>query len=167
MTFSLPKESPSSASTSEMEAIRPQTARRQSRWSLRNHHEKHSNHGEIVRDVIIGFADGLTVPFALTAGLSSYVSHCHVWERRSQYNCSLGSSHLVIIGGLAELLSGAISMGLGAYLAAVTDRDHYIAEEKRERNEVINMPEAETAEIYEILDGYGIGPEASSAALHL
>jgi VIT family len=74
MTFSLPKESPSSASTSEMEAVRPQTTRRQSRRSLRNHHEKHSNHGEVVRDVIIGFADGLTVPFALTAGLSSYVS---------------------------------------------------------------------------------------------
>lgn len=54
-------------------------------------------------------------------------------------------------------------MGLGAYLAAVTDRDHYIAEEKRERNEVINMPEAEKAEIYEILDEYEIGPEASSA----
>ena len=54
-------------------------------------------------------------------------------------------------------------MGLGAYLAAVTDRDHYIAEEKRERNEVATKPEAERAEIYEILDEYEIGPEASSA----
>jgi len=110
------------------------------------HHaaEKHSNSGEVIRDVIIGFADGLTVPFALTAGLSS-----------------LGSAKLVIIGGLAELFSGAISMGLGAYLAAVTDRDHYISEEKREREEVATKPEAEKEEIYEILEGYGIGREAS------
>lgn len=76
---------------------------------------------------------------------------------------SLGSAHLVIIGGLAELFSGAISMGLGAYLAAVTDRDHYIAEEKRERNEVLTKPEAERAEIYEILEEYEVGPEICTA----
>jgi VIT1/CCC1 family predicted Fe2+/Mn2+ transporter len=106
--------------------------------------EKHSSAGDIVRDVIIGFADGLTVPFALTAGLSS-----------------LGSSKLVIIGGLAELFSGSISMGLGAYLAAVTDRDRYISEEKRERDEVATKPEAEKEEIYEVFDQYGVGREAS------
>jgi VIT1/CCC1 family predicted Fe2+/Mn2+ transporter len=72
----------------------------------------------------------------------------------------LGSARLVVIGGLAELFSGAISMGLGAYLAAVTDRDHYIAEEKRERDEVMIKPEAEKEEIYEILSGYGIGRDA-------
>lgn len=75
----------------------------------------------------------------------------------------MGSAHLVIIGGLAELFSGAISMGLGAYLAAVTDRDHYIAEEKRERNEVLTKPEAERAEIYEILEEYEVGPEICTA----
>lgn len=72
----------------------------------------------------------------------------------------LGSARLVVIGGLAELFSGAISMGLGAYLAAVTERDHYIAEEKREREEVTTKPEAEKEEIYEILMAYGIGHDA-------
>ena len=67
---------------------------------------------------------------------------------------------MVVIGGLAELFSGAISMGLGAYLAAVTERDHYIAEEKRERDEVATKPEAEKEEIYEVLMTYGISREA-------
>lgn len=109
-----------------------------------SHGEKHSDYGDVVRDTIIGFADGLTVPFALTAGLSS-----------------LGSSKLVIVGGLAELFSGAISMGLGAYLAAVTERDHYTAEEKRERDEVCNRPEDEKEEIYEIMARYGIDREST------
>jgi len=108
-----------------------------------SHQEHHTDHGEITRDIIIGFADGLTVPFALTAGLSS-----------------LGSSRLVIIGGLAELFSGSISMGLGAYLAAVTERDHYFAEEKREKDEVAQRPEDEKQEIHEILERYGIGRDA-------
>ena len=68
----------------------------------------------------------------------------------------LGSAHLVIVGGLAELFSGAISMGLGAYLAAVTDRDLYDSEERRERDEVANQPEAEKAEIYEIFEEYDV-----------
>ena len=134
-----------------IELARPARKRMQSTRSnvearQKAHHskEKHSNSSEVIRDTIIGFADGLTVPFALTAGLSS-----------------LGSAKLVIIGGLAELFSGAISMGLGAYLAAVTDRDHYMSEEKREREEVATKPEAEKEEIYEILDGYGVGREAS------
>lgn len=136
-----------------VELKRPSRARRKSSRLIRQeahraHHENHSNSGEIVRDVIIGFADGLTVPFALTAGLSS-----------------LGSAKLVIIGGLAELFSGAISMGLGAYLAAVTDRDHYISEEKRERAEVDTKPEAEKEEIYEILGGYGISRDSSEGVV--
>lgn len=105
--------------------------------------EGHSGRGEIIRDVIIGFADGLTVPFALTAGLSS-----------------LGSSKLVIVGGLAELFSGAISMGLGAYLAAVTDREHYVKEVAREKREVADKPEAEKEEIYDIFEEYGVNREA-------
>lgn len=68
----------------------------------------------------------------------------------------------MIIGGLAELFSGAISMGLGAYLAAVTDRDHYFSEEKREREEVVDKPEAEKEECREILETYGISREASA-----
>ena len=110
--------------------------------------ERHSESGAVIRDAIIGFADGMTVPFALTAGLSS-----------------LGSSKLVIIGGLAELFSGAISMGLGAYLAAVTDRDHYTSEEARERDEVFSKPDAEKEEIHEILADYGISREASQAVV--
>jgi VIT1/CCC1 family predicted Fe2+/Mn2+ transporter len=74
---------------------------------------------------------------------------------------SLGSSKLVIIGGLAELFSGAISMGLGAYLAAVTERDHYLSEEKRERDEVATRPEDEREEIFEIMEDYGIGRDAA------
>lgn len=110
--------------------------------------ERHSESGAIVRDMTIGFADGMTVPFALTAGLSS-----------------LGSSKIVIVGGLAELFSGAISMGLGAYLAAVTDRDHYKCEEAREREEVLTKPGAEKEECLEILDGYGISREASQSVV--
>lgn len=110
--------------------------------------ESHSTAGDVVRDVIIGFADGLTVPFALTAGLSS-----------------LGSTKIVILGGLAELFSGAISMGLGAYLAAVTDRDHYLNEERRERSEVAMKPEAEKEEIFDIFSDYGINRAASQGVV--
>jgi VIT1/CCC1 family predicted Fe2+/Mn2+ transporter len=110
--------------------------------------ERHSTSGDVVRDIIIGFADGLTVPFALTAGLSS-----------------LGSSKLVIVGGLAELFSGAISMGLGAYLAGVTDREHYINEEKRERSEVTVKPEAEKEEIFDIFASYGVTRAASQGVV--
>ncbi|USW53734.1 Putative Ccc1 family protein [Septoria linicola] len=108
------------------------------------HSEGHTNNGIFVRDSIIGFADGLTVPFALTAGLSS-----------------LGSSKIVILGGLAELFAGAISMGLGAYLAAKTDRKHYEVEEKRERKEVKECPAAEEEEIYDIFSRYSIPREAT------
>jgi VIT1/CCC1 family predicted Fe2+/Mn2+ transporter len=74
----------------------------------------------------------------------------------------LGSAKLVIIGGLAELFSGAISMGLGAYLAAVTERDHFIAEEAREREEVRTKPHAEKEEIYEIMQDYGVQRDATT-----
>ncbi|KAI9820214.1 MAG: hypothetical protein M1827_005836 [Pycnora praestabilis] len=108
------------------------------------HVERHAGHGPIVRDMIIGFADGLTVPFALTAGLSS-----------------LGSSNLVIISGLAELCAGSISMGLGAWAAAIGEKEHYNAEEKREYEEVANEPDEETEEIYEIMGRYGVSREAA------
>lgn len=103
------------------------------------HAESHSNNGDMIRDITIGFADGLTVPFALTAGLSS-----------------LGSTRLVVIGGLAELFSGMISMGLGAYLAAATERQHWEAEYAREQWEVDHCPEREREEIYEVLAKYGV-----------
>lgn len=103
------------------------------------HPEGHSSHSDLMRNFIIGFSDGLTVPFALTAGLSS-----------------LGSPRLVILAGLAELFSGAISMGLGAYLAAVSDAKQYAVEEARERAEIVQCPLAEEKEIYDIFAVYGI-----------
>lgn len=111
--------------------------------SSSSHKERHTSHGDLVRDTIIGFADGLTVPFALTAGLSS-----------------LGSARLVILGGLAELFSGALSMGLGAYLAATTEAKRYEVEEARERREVREKPLDEEEEIYEIMAEYGLSREA-------
>lgn len=110
---------------------------------IMSHKEKHSSHSNVVSDIIIGFADGLTVPFALTAGLSS-----------------VGSLNLVILGGLAELFAGAISMGLGAYLAAVTEHKHYLVEEAREFREVEAVPQAEEQEIYDIMADYGLDREA-------
>ncbi|KAK5109401.1 hypothetical protein LTR62_007067 [Meristemomyces frigidus] len=106
---------------------------------LPSHKESHTSHSPLLRDFIIGFADGLTVPFALTAGLSS-----------------LGNPHLVILAGLAELFAGSISMGLGAYLATMTETKHYAVEEARERKEVTEKPGAEEEEIFEIFETYGI-----------
>ncbi|PNP44699.1 hypothetical protein TGAMA5MH_03506 [Trichoderma gamsii] len=101
---------------------------------------------DVLRDVIIGFSDGLTVPFALTAGLSS-----------------LGSTKLVIMGGLAELFSGMISMGLGAYLAAVTERDHYESEEQRETKQVdCCLPQEQRDDIFCILEKYNVSRAAAA-----
>lgn len=110
--------------------------------------ERHTGHNVFIRDSIIGLADGLTVPFALTAGLSA-----------------LGNSNIAILGGLAELFAGSISMGLGAYLAAVTERKHYEVEERRKWKEVRGCPQAEEQEIYEIFDRYGISRQASKCVV--
>lgn len=112
------------------------------------HREQHATHGALIRDGIIGFSDGLTVPFALCAGLSS-----------------LGSSKVVIIGGLAELFAGSISMGLGAFLASLTDRKHYEVEEARERKEVRETPSEEEDEIYQIFEKYGIERKESKGVI--
>ncbi|KAL2233259.1 vacuolar iron transporter 1 [Sesamum indicum] len=111
--------------------------------SLLNHHkEKHFTAGEIVRDVIIGVSDGLTVPFALAAGLSG----------------ANASSTVILTAGVAEVAAGAISMGLGGYLAAKSEADHYMRELKREQEEIIAVPDTEAAEVAEILSEYGIQP---------
>ena len=132
------------------------------------HAEKHTEHGPVVRDTIIGFADGLTVPFALTAGvsrlvpsnlslnISSLAKYVKFIGTLAYDPLSIGSSRLVIVGGLAELFAGAISMGLGGYLAAVTERKHYEVEEAREAREVEEEPEAEEDEIYEIFAAYNM-----------
>jgi VIT1/CCC1 family predicted Fe2+/Mn2+ transporter len=104
------------------------------------HVEKHFEASETVRDVVIGMADGLTVPFALAAGLSGTVA----------------STGIVVIAGLAEIAAGSIAMGLGGYLAARTDRDHYQSEREREIRETIELPERETEEVADVFRGYGM-----------
>ncbi|MFM2303917.1 MAG: hypothetical protein RLZZ135_1327 [Cyanobacteriota bacterium] len=105
------------------------------------HTEKHFTASETVRDIVIGMSDGLTVPFALAAGLSGAVS----------------STNIIVTAGLAEVAAGAIAMGLGGYLAAQTDREHYINEHKRELREVREIPHQEEAEVAEIFEEYGLG----------
>jgi predicted membrane protein (TIGR00267 family) len=102
------------------------------------HVESHFEASETVRDVVIGMADGLTVPFALAAGLSGTVA----------------STAVVVIAGLAEIAAGSIAMGLGGYLAARTDRDHYLAERAREIRETVEIPEKEHEEVAEVFRGF-------------
>jgi vacuolar iron transporter family protein len=104
------------------------------------HVEKHFEASDTVRDVVIGMSDGLTVPFALAAGLSGTVH----------------STEIVVIAGLAEIAAGSIAMGLGGYLAARTDRDHYLSERERELRETIELPEKETEEVADVFRGYGM-----------
>src|SRR5208337_609903 len=98
------------------------------------HVEKHFEASETVRDVVIGMSDGLTVPFALAAGLSGTVA----------------STNIVVIAGLAAIAAGSIAMGLGGYLAARTDRDHYQSEREREIRETVEVPEREAQEVADV-----------------
>ncbi len=110
---------------------------------LTPHIEKHFTATATVRDIVIGMADGLTVPFALAAGLSGAVA----------------SSSLVVTAGLAEIAAGSIAMGLGGYLAAKTDLEHYASERMRELRETEHIPEREAEEVSEIFRGYGLRDE--------
>ena len=105
-----------------------------------HHIEEHFTSSELVRDIVIGMADGLTVPFALAAGISGAVD----------------SNAIVITAGVAEIIAGSIAMGLGGYLAGKTEADHYAAELKREYYEVDHLPEREKQEIRDVLGQYGI-----------
>lgn len=109
------------------------------------HMERHFTGSESVRDVVIGMSDGLTVPFALAAGLSGAVA----------------SAHVVVVAGLAEIAAGAIAMGLGGFLAAKSDAEHYEQEMAREKSEVETIPEAEALELSEIFESYGLSKEES------
>jgi vacuolar iron transporter family protein len=113
------------------------------------HVEGHFQSSESVRDVVIGLSDGLTVPFALAAGLSGAVS----------------SAHIIVLAGLAEIAAGSIAMGLGGYLAARGDAEHYASELKREQTEVITRPDDEAEEIYQIFDQYAVPREAAAPVL--
>lgn len=107
------------------------------------HVERHFTASEFVRDVVIGMSDGLTVPFALAAGLSGAVAD--TW--------------IIVTAGLAEVAAGSIAMGLGGYLAARGDAEHYAAEKQREWREVETVPDVELAECAELFQGYGLSPE--------
>src|ERR1700756_3476415 len=103
------------------------------------HPERHFKSTEAVRDVVIGMSDGLTVPFALAAGLSG---------------AKVGTS-VVVLAGLAEIAAGSIAMGLGGYLAARTDSEHYESELRRELREAREIPEVEKAEVATVFEGWG------------
>jgi len=110
------------------------------------HIEHHFTAGEFVRDTVIGMSDGLTVPFALAAGLSGAVS----------------STAIIVTAGLAEIAAGSIAMGLGGYLAAKSDAEHYANERVREAREVREIPAAEAAEVRDVLQTYGLTAEESA-----
>jgi VIT1/CCC1 family predicted Fe2+/Mn2+ transporter len=107
------------------------------------HVEKHFTAGEAVRDVVIGMSDGLTVPFALAAGLTGAISQ----------------THLIVTAGFAEIAAGSIAMGLGGYLAARGDAEHYAHELAREEEEIRRIPDAEAQEVREIFQTYGLSAD--------
>src|SRR5512135_2860162 len=104
------------------------------------HVEHHFTGSERVRDIVIGMSDGLTVPFALAAGLSGIAN----------------STAIVVVGGLAEIAAGSIAMGLGGYLAAKSDAEHYASERETERREVETIPAKEMEEVEQVFLTYGL-----------
>lgn len=114
------------------------------------HHEAHMESSDLLRDIVIGMSDGLTVPFALAAGLSGAVD----------------SNHLVVIAGLAEVAAGSIAMGLGGFLAGKTEIDHYNAELRREYEEVERLPEVEKEEVREFFEHLGLSAEVQEKAVN-
>lgn len=113
------------------------------------HVEGHFESSEVVRDIVIGLSDGLTVPFALAAGLSGAVA----------------SSHIVVLAGLAEIAAGSIAMGLGGYLAARGDAEHYVSERHREEREIAERTHDEEEEIYEIFGQYSVDRASAAPVL--
>jgi VIT1/CCC1 family predicted Fe2+/Mn2+ transporter len=117
--------------------------------ATRIHREEHVFSAETIRDIVIGMSDGLTVPFALAAGLSGAVT----------------STSLIIIAGLAEIAAGSIAMGLGGYLAGKTEVDHYNSEMKREYEEVETVPEIEKQELRDFFSSLGLSVEMQNQAV--
>jgi VIT1/CCC1 family predicted Fe2+/Mn2+ transporter len=107
------------------------------------HIERHFTASAVVRDVVIGMADGLTVPFALAAGLTGAVA----------------STNIIVTAGLAEIAAGSIAMGLGGFLAAKSDAEHYFSERRREKKEVAEIPEEEREEVAQVFREYGLSRE--------
>ena len=109
------------------------------------HIERHFTGSEIVRDIVIGMSDGLTVPFALAAGLSGAIS----------------TTSIIVTAGLAEIAAGSIAMGLGGYMAAKSDAEHYLSERAREEAEVREKADIEAGEVAEVFQSYGLTTEES------
>jgi len=114
------------------------------------HTELHFTGSELVRNIVIGMSDGLTVPFALAAGLSGAVD----------------SSSIILTAGLAEVAAGAIAMGLGGYMAGQTDIEHFASERAREEREVAEVPHKEVAEVTDILRSYGLGQDDAARVVN-
>jgi vacuolar iron transporter family protein len=112
------------------------------------HHEEHLQSSDFIRDIVIGMSDGLTVPFALAAGLSGAVD----------------STGIIVIAGIAEICAGSIAMGLGGYLAGKTEQDHYNSEVKREYYEVDHLRHKEIEETKEFFANIGLSEELQSRA---
>lgn len=110
------------------------------------HKEEHFRGSDTVKDIVIGMADGLTVPFALAAGISG----------------AIAATHIVVTAGAAEIAAGSIAMGLGGYLAAKSEAEHYASERRREEQEIVEMPKEEEREVVEILTGYGLSTEEAA-----
>jgi len=110
------------------------------------HAEKHFTASDTVRDVVVGMSDGLTVPFAMAAGISG----------------AIAISHLVVTAGLAEIAAGSIAMGLGGYLAGRSESEHYASERRREESEVKSVPAVEAREVEQIFESYGLRSEESA-----
>jgi len=117
---------------------------------MSDHHEHHIESSAVLRDAVIGMSDGLTVPFALAAGLSGAVA----------------STSLIVTAGVAEIAAGAIAMGLGGYLAAKTDAEHYAAELAREKQEIKDIPDEEAREVTAILQQYGLQQEQATIVVN-
>lgn len=113
-----------------------------------HHKEEHLRSSDFLRDVVIGMSDGLTVPFALAAGLTGAVAN----------------SSIIVIAGIAEIVAGSIAMGLGGYLAGKTENDHYNSELKREYDEVERIPEMEKKEVQDFFENLGLSKEVQLKA---
>ena len=113
------------------------------------HHEDHLQSSDLLTDIVIGMSDGLTVPFALAAGLSGVVD----------------STSIIIVAGIAEIAAGSIAMGLGGFLAGKTEQDHYNSEVKKEYWEVAHLPEKEKEEVREFFETLGLSKEVQDKAV--
>lgn len=114
------------------------------------HIEKHFTASNTVRDIVIGMSDGLTVPFALAAGLTG----------------AIASSRIILTAGFAEIAAGSIAMGLGGYLAARGDAEHYASERVREEEEIVTVPDAEAQEVQDIFKSYGLSEGESASVVN-